>query len=302
VPPACGIGRIGVAHISTMKTVNPPRMQSLQTGTIIVSESDMFRRLTRPAVPIGCGLVLIFAAASVTLPAAGQGAALPTGRQIVDRHVAAIGGAAAYKGLQSMHAVGSLSMPAQQITGQLEIFAARPNRQLLRMDIAGVGKAETGYDGKYGWSIDPVSGATLMTGRQLAELVDSADFDSTLYLPSDIKELTTVGRETFDKRAAYRVKIVTVNDIERVEFFDVESGLQLGTEARRQTPLGVAPVTTFVRDYKTFGGLQLPTTLVQTLLGIEQVMTITSYEFNTVQDAMFALPPQIKALIKPPTP
>jgi hypothetical protein len=62
----------------------------------------------------------------------------------------------------------------------------------------------------------------------------------------------------------------------------------------------VVPVTTFVRDYKTFNGLQLPTSLVQSLLGFEQIMTIASYQFNTVKEDVFALPPQIKALIKSP--
>jgi hypothetical protein len=261
----------------------------------------MFRRFARPAVLAAAPLLLAALIGSgQTRPLAAQAAALPTGREIVDRHVAAIGGAAAYKTIRSMHATGSMAMPAQNISGDVELFAARPNRQLLRVNIAGVGQAETGYDGKVGWSLDPVTGATLMTGRQLAEMIDSAIFDSTLYLPEHLKEITTVGRETFDKRQAFRVKIVSVTDVERFEFFDVDSGLQLGTEARRQTPLGVVPVTTFVRDYKPFGALQLPTSVVQSLLGFEQVMTITSYEFNGVRDEIFALPPQIKALIKSP--
>ena len=259
----------------------------------------MFRRFDRAAVhaALVVGVVLIGSEQGRS-----QGAALPTGREIVDRHVAAIGGASVYKAIQSMYATGSLSMPAQNISGNVEIFAARPNRQLIRMNIAGVGNAETGFDGKYGWSLDPVTGATLMTGRSLAEMTDSAIFDSTLYLAAHLKELSTVARETFDKRQAYRVKIVSTADIERFEFFDVETGLQLGTEARRQTPLGVVPVTTFVRDYKPFNGLQLPTSLVQSLLGFEQIMTIASYQFNTVKDDVFALPPQIRALIKSPSP
>jgi zinc protease len=260
----------------------------------------MFRRNDRAAVRAAA----LLAGAMVVLGQAGplgaQAPAVPAARQLLDRHVKEIGGAEVYKSIKTMHARGTLSMPAQQISGSIEIFAARPNRQVLRMDIAGVGKAETGYDGKHGWSLDPVTGPTLMTGRQLAEMVDSANFDSAIYLAADIKDATTIGRETFDKREAYRVKLISAAGIERFEFFDVQTGLQIGTEARRQTPLGVVPVTTYVRDYKPFNGMKIPTSLVQTMLGFDQVMTISSYEFNTLNDEVFVLPPQIKALIKRP--
>jgi len=42
----------------------------------------------------------------------------------------------------------------------------------------------------------------------------------------------------------------------------------------------------------------MPAQQVESMLGLEQIVTITSYEFNTVPAAAFALPPRIKALIK----
>ena len=38
--------------------------------------------------------------------------------------------------------------------------------------------------------------------------------------------------------------------------------------------------------------------MVQRILGIEQVMQISSYEFDVVPPEVFDLPPAIKALIK----
>ena len=259
----------------------------------------MFRRfdraLVRPALIVAAVL-----AYGQPLPIGAQSAPLPPGREVVARHLKAMGGAGAFKAVQSMHAKGTLSMVAQGLAGDIEVFSARPNKQLLRTEIPGLGRIETGYDGKVGWSIDPVTGATLLSGRQLAELMDDAWFDSPLYPAEHVKDVTTVAREQFDNRAAYRVKVTLASGSEQFEFFDVETGLQLGTESRRESQLGVAPITSVVRDYKPFGGLMLPTTLVQKMLGFEHVVTLASYEFNAVPPETFALPPQIKALIKMP--
>jgi hypothetical protein len=42
----------------------------------------------------------------------------------------------------------------------------------------------------------------------------------------------------------------------------------------------------------------LPASLTQRLLGIEQVVTVNTYEYDSVPADAFTLPPAIKALIK----
>jgi hypothetical protein len=42
----------------------------------------------------------------------------------------------------------------------------------------------------------------------------------------------------------------------------------------------------------------LPSTQVQRILGIEQVVTFTSYEFNVVPGSAFDVPAAVKPLIK----
>jgi hypothetical protein len=260
----------------------------------------MFRRHSRGFVQAAVIGALVLACEHPR-PATAQ-AALPSGREIVARHLAAMGGEAAFKAVASMHARGRLVLTAQQISGDIEVFSARPNKQLVRGNITGFGATETGFDGKVGWSIEPVSGATLLTGRQLLELADDAVFDSPLYPPSLVKSLDVLGREEFDGRQAYRVKVTYVSGSEQFELFDVETGLQIGTEARRETLMGVLPTTMIAREHKSFGALRLPTVLVQKALGFEQVVTLSSYEFNSVKPETFVPPPQIRALIKAPAP
>lgn len=223
---------------------------------------------------------------------------LPSAKDIVARHITAIGGEAAFKALKSIHAKGTFELPAQGIKGDLEIMTARPNKMINRVEIPGVGHAESGYDGKNAWSIDPLAGPSLLSGRALNEIAEDAWFDGALHAPDRVKELTTVAKVEFDKHQAYQVKVVHTSGVEEMDYYDVETGLQIGSESQRETPMGVLPVKAMLREWQKFGGLQQPTVLVQSTMGIDQVLRITSYEYNTVPATAFDPPPAIKALIK----
>jgi hypothetical protein len=224
-------------------------------------------------------------------------ASLPTGKEIVAKYLDAIGGEAAFKGIKSFHAKGTFELPAQGLKGDLDLMAARPNKLLLRVEIPGVGHVESGYDGKNAWSIDPLAGPSLLTGRALNEMAEDAWFDSALHSPDRV-ELTTVAKVEFDKRPAYQIKAVHKSGVEQVEYFDVETGLQIGTESQRETPMGVLPTKVMLREYQKFGGLKQPTVLVQSTMGIDQVFRLSSYEYNEVAATAFDPPPAVKALIK----
>ena len=117
---------------------------------------------------LSCALAVVLVATQGAVPAT-QAQKLPTAREIVDRFVKASGGEAAFKAMKSMHVKGTFSIVGQSLTGTLEMLAARPNKALMRVSIAPIGTIEEGFDGKVGWSIDPIQGPSLMTDRQLSE-------------------------------------------------------------------------------------------------------------------------------------
>jgi hypothetical protein len=253
-------------------------------------------RISRLAARLASSLAAIVLLAAATPRAAQE--TLPSAQAVVDRSIDAAGGASAFEAIKSIRARGTVSIPSQKMSGEFEMLAARPNKTLTRVTMAGIGSLEEGFDGKVGWSIDPVSGPAVMVGRALADRADEAWFDAPLHAPDFVKSVTMVGREAFDQRPAYRIKVVLVSGGEQEELFDAETGLQIGLEARRETPFGSAPTTTIHRDYQKHGAILLPTTQVERILGIEQVVTFTSYEFNTVPGHAFDLPAAVKALIK----
>lgn len=223
--------------------------------------------------------------------------ASPTPAEIFARHLKAIGGESAQKSIRSIHAKGTFEMPAQGVSGPFEAISARPAKMLMKVDVPAVGHVESGYDGKVGWEIDPATGPSVAAGRKLSELADDAFFDSPLHGPTFVKSATLVGQELFDKRPAYKIQVTLVSGNEQTEYYDVETGLLLGSEAQRETPLGVVPTISILRDYKKFGSLMQATALVSRTMGIEQIVKLTSIEYNTVPANAFDLPPQIKALI-----
>lgn len=247
-------------------------------------------RLQCCALAAGLGLLQVLAVA--------QDAPLPSARDLVARHIAAIGGSAAYLAVKSVRLRGRFELTGQNIAADFEMMAARPNKLRLHIDIPGLGLNESGYDGKVGWTLNPQVGPRLLSGRELDELAIDANFDSTLHPADQYKELTTIGRTVYDGRDAFKVRAMFTSGVEQIEYFDAQTGLQIGWEATRQTELGLVPASAILRDYKKFGRLMQPTTIVQKALFLEQVLRVTSCDYDVVPASAFDLPAQIKALLK----
>jgi outer membrane lipoprotein-sorting protein len=241
--------------------------------------------------------IAVLVAASLPVAAQQAPSVTPEAKAIVDRHVAAVG-AKSLGSVKSMRASGALSMPAQGITGTVEISAARPNKTLLKAEIAGIGKLESAFDGERGWSVDPIMGPSLLTGKQLDQARFDAVFDSTFLDLTRYASLTAAGTATFDGRKMHRLDAVNTLGDKSTEYFDAETGLHAGSISTRETPMGTVEVTSIIRDYRKVGTSMQAHQMVQKMMGVEQVITLEKFEFNTVPADAFAMPPAVKALIK----
>jgi hypothetical protein len=225
-------------------------------------------------------------------------APLPEARTIIDRHIEAVGGREAITAYSSSHVRGQFSMPATGISGPVQIFAARPNRSLMRMTMAGIGDLEEGFDGTVGWMLSPVTGPMLTEGAQLEQKKFDSEFFGDLKDPSRYKVMETVERTTFDGREVYKVRLVAATGAEDFEFYEVEGGLKAGMQMTRETPMGPMSSIVTLSDYRQFGKLRHPTTQKLSTMGMDQILTIESIEYDTVDPKVFELPAAIKALVK----
>jgi hypothetical protein len=238
--------------------------------------------------------------ASRDLPAqqADQERALPSARTIIDRYVEAIGGRKAILAHSSSHLSGTMTVTGSGITGVLDIYGAKPDKSLVKINLGGIGDLFEGFDGINAWSISPMTGPMLTQGKELDEKKFDADFYSDLHDPARYTSMKTVEKMTFEGRPCYKVSLVKKDGGEDIEFFDVATGLKAGAMVTRESQMGPISATQALSDYKKFGELLLPTTMKQSQMGMDQVVKVTSIEFDNVAPSTFDPPAQIKALIK----
>ena len=235
---------------------------------------------------------------SADAPKATAQPALPAARVIVDRHLAAIGGREAVLSHSSTLAKGKLSMPKAGMEGSLEVYGAKPNKSLLKITLGGVGEVTEGFDGVRGWSFSPMTGPMLLDGKQLEEKRFDSEFHSELRDKDRYVSMTTLEQTDFEGRPCYKVQLVRKTGGEDIEFYDVATGLKAGSITTRETHMGTVTGTTVEADYRKFGNLLQPTTIKSQIGLVEQVITITSVEYDTVPASVFEMPPAIKALVK----
>ena len=223
---------------------------------------------------------------------------LPSACQIMARHVAGLGGRDVIRGIQSIAYDATLEYPAAGIKADVVAYSARPNRMVVRATIAGIGEIANGYDGTVAWSLAPTTGARLLEGRELATARDNADFDALAKEPSRYTSMENAGHTEFEGRSAWHVRLVLQSGRELDEYYDTVTGLQIGSANVQESGTNRTRVTTILEDYRPFGPLLLPAREIQRLpTGQETVLTRTAVRFNEVPDSVFALPPQVRALV-----
>jgi len=232
---------------------------------------------------------------------------LPSAREIIDRFVEAIGGEDAIRKPTQRIVTGRMEMPAQGISADLEFRQMAPDKFAVRADIPGMGAVLSGYDGEVGWTISAMTGPMLLEGKMLSQTERQADFYAALHDPSRYRSMETVARTEFEGAPCYKVKLVTTDGDEIVEYYDVDTGLMAGTEITQETPTGPMPVTATTGEYREFHGIKVATRSVQRMgPGMEQVVILTDVRSTGVQESDFDLPDEIRALIEgeaePPPP
>ena len=230
---------------------------------------------------------------TVTEPA---NADLPEAKVIIARYIEAVGGEEALRKTVSKHITGTYSVPAQGAEGSLEQFRSIPNKLLIRINIPSRGEMMQGFDGKVGYTSSP-QGASILEGNQLSQIRETADFYTELHSADKFKSMETVELTEFEGKSCYKVQLISKAGREYAEFFDADTGLLAGNLGTQKMQGQTLEQVTVFSDYKTFGDLLLATRTAIRMMGFEQVMTYDSVEFNTVDEAIYALPDDVKALV-----
>jgi len=241
-------------------------------------------------------LAAVSVSAQTPAPSAAS-AALPPAATLMAKYSAAIGGPAILKA-QQITTKGGMMMAAAGINATFEMVQLAPNKMQMLTTIPGVGNIQLGYDGTTAWSMDPMQGPRILTGKELDEVREEADPRASARTPELFTAVQTVGDTTMSGERCYLVKLTWKSGRETYDCYSAASGLMVGSKSVQQTAMGAIPVTTEYSDYKKFGDFMMPTKTTQSMMGQQQVMTISSVDVGTGAGVTIAPPPEVAALIK----
>lgn len=223
---------------------------------------------------------------------------LPSAEQIIARYVEAIGGRDAVLGAHTARSTGTFEMPAAGLKGDLVIVTQAPDRMVSRVTIPGMGEMLSGYDGRTGWSLEPMQGARLLTGGEFDTMRENALALAQVRDASLFKSMESVELSESAGEPCYRVRLVWQSGRETLDCYHVDTGLLIATTQRSESPMGTIEVITRLTDYRAFGDVTVPSRMVIDMMGMQQVLTISSIEFENVDTSLIDPPAEIRALIK----
>jgi outer membrane lipoprotein-sorting protein len=247
------------------------------------------------------------AAAQPTLPTM-------TAAQIVDRHVNARGGAAAWKAVQTLAMKGKMGAgastyeavskkltlerkerPEAQLPFVLEY--KRPYRSRLELTFEGQTAVQV-FDGKAGFKYRPFLGRKdwqPYSAQELAQAIAEPGIDGWLVDASARgAKVEAAGVESVEGQPAYKLAVTRKDGQVRRVWIDGKSFLEVREDGEPRKLDGKArPVSIYLRDYKAEQGLMMPhliETAVQGVPKTEQIQ-IESIQLNpALDDGRFTKP------------
>lgn len=212
-----------------------------------------------------------------------------TAEQVLEKSIQAMGGRAAMNKITSTIMKGNMQMQGMQ--GSFEIHQKAPNKHFFMQTLQGVGEFKQGFDGKTGWSQDPMSGVRNMEGAELEMTKREARHNAPLYWKQLYKKVELLGTRKVGNGTAYAIRMTPAKGKPVTQYFDTKTFLPVKVDMVIESPQGTVATETLLSDYRTVNGVKFPFTLKQRVAGIEVSMKITEIKNNVpIKDSIFAKP------------
>lgn len=244
----------------------------------------------------------------------------PPAVQILDKYIAAVGGADKLAAVKSWVGKGkSVGFGGFGGGGVVQIFAKAPDQHTVFIEFPeakGRDDNVRSFDGKAGWIQTPltvlgeyaISGGELEGARLDAQLAFPGQIKTALTnfrtgFPTTISDLPgpqsqTAGRESEGIGKDREVNVVQGSGpkgLVATLYFDQESGLLLRMVRAALTPIGRVPIQVDFADYRDVGGIKLPFRLLFAWLDGRDSIQLNEIQVNVPIDPMrFSSPDKVK--------
>lgn len=212
--------------------------------------------------------------------------------ELIQKHIAALGGREALEKVKSMVMTGSFEMPAMGASGTITVYAKAPNKRLAVINIDGFGEIFQGFDGERGFSVSPM-GSVDFTGQMLEDARRDSLMHPELHWKETYPKIEVKGKGKVGEREAWLVTMIPEKGNPLNAWFDAESFLLLKTSGVRFTDQGEAEITTELSDFREVPGtgLKMAHQMKQVIPVGEIIMRFTEIKANAeIDDARFNKP------------
>jgi outer membrane lipoprotein-sorting protein len=215
--------------------------------------------------------------------------------EIIAKNIAAKGGLAKIKAVQTERVEGSMEIGGMQ--ANLVRIAKRPNKMRLEINLQGMTLIQA-FDGQNGWQVVPFTGKKdpePMTPDDQERVAQDADIDGPLV---DYKEkgnkVELIGKEKMEGTDVYHLKLTLKSGDVRDLFLDAGSFLEIKSRSKTMRRGTEMVMDSSFSDYKEVQGLMVPFSIeirTQGAPGGEQKLAVQKFEVNSpVNDNAFQMP------------
>ena len=227
--------------------------------------------------------------------------ALPKPEELLDKYLAAAGGAAAVEKITTREQKGKLMAFGRQ-SFPAEVYSKAPDKRVSVMHLKD-GDSVTAFDGQRGWLSVPGRPAHMMSASEN----NSARLDADLHFPVHVKTLYPKFKvdngEKIDGHDTYLVMGYEEGRPPLRLYFDTQTGLLLRLIRYAQSPLGLNPTQIDYADYHEADGVKVPFRWTVSRPGNHFTIQVEEIKQNVpVDDAKFAAPPPPAQPATPPGP
>jgi hypothetical protein len=240
--------------------------------------------------------------ATATAPATSPGSTLPprdlpAAKTVIERSIDAMGGRAAFDALKSVATKAEVSGPMAQMS--LEMNWMAPNLILVKQaaENSGVGTS-IGSDGMVTWAKGPLD-CQILPNDQAKQIQQQASMFLLVHrIESEHDELKTIDQVKFGEHDCFKIHGKDRDGIESDFYFDTKEYLIRGGETTMPSQMGEMTQIVRFSEWKQDAGIKYFTRLDIEQMGMSITLTMTEVKFNTLDASLFALPDEVKAMLK----
>jgi hypothetical protein len=239
-------------------------------------------------------------AVAIVLLGSAHAVAAQTADEIVEKHLAAIGGRAALSKLTSRVMAGTITVatPAGEFSGPIEIWNQAPNkvRTLINLDLSnvGVGKMtiDQRFDGTTGYAIDTLQGNRDIAGDQLEGMRNGVFPTPLLNYKQNGISVELAGKEKVGDRDAFVLLIKPKTGPSAKSYIDATTFMMFRQVVTADIPpVGTIEQTTDLSDEREVDGVKVAHKIVNTSSVQSFTVTISKVEHTGALDqTLFSKP------------